>query len=269
MSRGRKLPQTQILLYARDLKRIADLERLHAHELAVATERLQRMDRLKTDFLAFISHELRTPLTPMAMVEFIDRARLDQQSGEVLDIVKDGYKRLERFVSRAVDVFHALSNDDDWTAETADICGVTCEALELLDGHATLEVEVPDRVCLVRGAAQPIAQIVRIIFDNVLKHADGQATARVSLGSTDVLAILSVEDAGKGFLPEMASEILRMFTPADVMHHTEGTALNLSLAAQLAERCGGRLAAKSDGPGRGATFALELPLAGCPTLTMS
>jgi len=43
------------------------------------------------------------------------------------------------------------------------------------------------------------------------------------------------------------------------MHHREGSALNLARVAAMVQGFGGGIAARSEGPGRGATFVVELP----------
>lgn len=63
------------------------------------------------------------------------------------------------------------------------------------------------------------------------------------------------------FAPELAGELLRPFTIADVRHHAGGTGLNLALASAIVKAHGGQIRAESPGVGQGATFTVELPLA--------
>jgi signal transduction histidine kinase len=256
-SDSRELMARQMLLYARDLKAVANLERLQKSELAAATERLQRLDRLKTDFLSFVSHELRTPLAPMALVKLLEAESLSPHAQEIVQLVQQGYERLDLFVSQAVGFFQAMVSAEEWTDETTDICKVVEGALTRLPGGVYVDTDLPEGPCGVRGAEKPLGQILDILVDNVVKHAQGAPRAAIKVRCAGRVSI-SVQDFGRGFPPELATEITRAFTPGDIMHHNKGSALSVALAVQLAERCGGRLTAHSDGFGTGATFVLEL-----------
>jgi signal transduction histidine kinase len=101
--------------------------------------------------------------------------------------------------------------------------------------------------------------VMENLLDNARKYGGGQVTLSESThGETWRLAI---QDRGQGF--EMAQSE-RLFEPfergggAGVAH---GSGLGLFISRQLMRRMGGELYARSDGPGKGATFTMELPLA--------
>jgi signal transduction histidine kinase len=244
---------TQLLLYARDLNAKVQQSWRQAQALAAANERLQRLDQLKLDFMALISHELRTPLTSMGMIKVLDRDRLDEASRQILELIEAGYERLHAFVERVLGYFRSLATNDDWSAGSVDLVPVVqARAAALAGARVTLALPA---TCVVRGAEQPVGQALDIVLDNAVKHSAGAPRVEIALAD-GAAAELTIRDHGRGFPPHMGVEILRAFTPGDVLHHSRGTVFSLALAVQLLDRCGARLTAHSDGVGKGATFTL-------------
>jgi len=69
-----------------------------------------------------------------------------------------------------------------------------------------------------------------------------------------------VRDNGIGIAAEMLPRLFDMFTQADRARAQGGLGIGLALARRLAELHGGRIEAKSDGPGQGSEFAVRLPI---------
>jgi signal transduction histidine kinase len=251
----------QLRLYARDLKEMLQRERRQSAELTAAKARLGRLDRLKLDFLSLISHELRTPLTSMGMVALLDPEQLDPHHAEVVRVISAGYARLERFVSRAVEYFRVLAHLDDEAVTTIELSALVLDRLEALGLGSCAEVVRTPEPCEVRGSAESLERVIDTVLENAVKHSNGTLKLSVKVDRTESSKVrLQVRDYGKGFPPEMASEITRALTPGDVMHHSHGSTINLALAVQIVENLGGSLVASSEGLGSGATFVIELPL---------
>jgi CheY-like chemotaxis protein len=77
---------------------------------------------------------------------------------------------------------------------------------------------------------------------------------------------IRVSDTGEGIDPAFMPHLFERFRQADGSSSRKygGLGLGLAIVKQLAELHGGRISATSEGPGRGATFSLELPLAAVP-----
>jgi len=250
--------EAQALAYARDLCRIAERERQKSQQLAEANERLKSLDRLKSDFLSLISHEMRTPLTSMAMVKLFELETLDPPSRKIAALAQEGYRRLETFVAKVIDYFQSLACEEDWTCATADACEVIDAALRGFGDDGVVSVSGAEGPHVVRGAEQPLTQAIEILLDNVRKHAVGVPRAVLTVQAVDDAVHLVLEDEGCGFPRDRGDEITKPLCPGDVMKHSDGSTLSLALAAQLVERCGGTLTARSEGPGTGATFVVSL-----------
>ena len=256
-------PNSQLALYARDLKRIVDAERQKAKELAEANARLQIFDRLKTDFLAFISHELRTPLNTIGAVDILDPHSDPKEQAEVIGIIRRGYERLHQFVERGLEYFNWFAlNQADLTATTdlSQTVKYTIATLSDLTGpEITFHLSLPDFPCQVRGATVHLTRVVQMLLENALKFSREEKDIRVTLIQSPHRATLIVSDRGQGFPPELARELFRPFTITNPLHHSRGTGLSLALASAIVETYGGTIRAESQGTGHGASFIVELP----------
>lgn len=259
---GEEMAHAQLALYARDLKRVVDQERQRSRELAEANERLKILDRLKTDFLAFISHELRTPLSAISAVDILGEQSDPMGQAELIPIIQHGYERLQAFIAKGLEYFDWLATGTVESTERLDFRRLILEAVERArerkDGELDFQVLAPES-CHLRGDPASLRTAVEILLDNAVKFSGEKKHVTVELRKTSETVTLGVIDQGAGFLPELAEELFRPFTIADVRHHSKGSGLNLALAGAIVEAHGGRISAASRGPGSGATFWMEIP----------
>ncbi|MEW6297785.1 MAG: HAMP domain-containing sensor histidine kinase, partial [Thermodesulfobacteriota bacterium] len=200
---------SQLALYARDLKRAVDAARQSARELAQANARLQILDRLKTDFLSFISHELRTPLNVMVAVDLLDPHADPKEQAEVIGFIRGAYERLNGFVQRGLEYFQWLARERVETTETADLRAVVRLAADQVPGLTAPEVRfhfaAPAVPCWVRGEEENLVAVIRILLDNALKFSPLEKVITVEVHATTERVRLTVADRGQGFPPELAA----------------------------------------------------------------
>ena len=102
------------------------------------------------------------------------------------------------------------------------------------------------------------------LLDNAVKYSRETVQVEVEVARSEHdLALVRVRDCGVGIAPNEIKRIFRRFyrAPGALAHRVKGTGLGLFIVWATAKRHGGRAFAESDGPGRGATFTLELPAA--------
>ena len=109
---------------------------------------------------------------------------------------------------------------------------------------------------------QEIKQVVLNLLTNALDSLDDGGTVRVELNARDSHAVLTVADNGCGM---DAGTLEHLFEPFFTRRRGgQGTGLGLSITYRIIADLGGDIEAASDGPGRGSTFRVRLPL--CRTL---
>lgn len=105
---------------------------------------------------------------------------------------------------------------------------------------------------------QEIKQVVLNLLANALDSTDEGGIVRVDLAGRDGWAELAVSDNGCGMTPEVLDRVFEPFFTR--RREGQGTGLGLSISYRIVADHGGTIEAHSDGPGRGATFRVRLPL---------
>jgi PAS domain S-box-containing protein len=262
--RGRTRELRGFSLVVRDVterRRLEDDLRRRADALAAA-------NRAKEEFLATLSHELRTPLNAMLgwtrllrmgkldeagmarALETIERnAHLQEQLiADILDVsrIVTGKLRLEL---RPMELPPILEAAIDGVRPAADAKGIRLVA-EI--GAAGTVLADPDR----------LQQVIWNLLANAIKFTPGGGEIRVSLGRVGPNAVVTVTDTGEGISPELLPYIFDRFTQGDASATRPhgGLGLGLSIVRHIVELHGGKVQAWSDGPGRGASFSVYLPV---------
>ena len=126
------------------------------------------------------------------------------------------------------------------------------------DQRVELTVDVPP--LLVNGDPDRLTQIVVNLLGNALTHTPSGGSVKVSARQAGNRIELSVRDNGTGIdsgdLPRIFDRFYRGHKSAP-----GGSGIGLTIARAIARAHGGDVIAQSAGPGTGATFTLQLPVA--------
>jgi len=228
--------------------------------------------RAKSMFLANMSHEIRTPMnailgfTELALRadigdrprDFLARSKIAAQSlleliEQILDLSKIEARKLE-LDPRPFELDELATRVDAVTGHFARAKGLSFEF--------SVEEDVPRRLV---GDLGRLVQVVTNLCANAVKFTPtGGVTVRVALESrvaTEAMLRISVRDTGIGMNAEQLARVFEPFMQAEasISGQYGGTGLGLTIARELVELMGGRIAAKS-APGRGSEFMFTVRL---------
>ncbi|HVK73774.1 MAG TPA: ATP-binding protein [Kofleriaceae bacterium] len=222
--------------------------------------------RAKDEFLAMLGHELRNPLAPI--VTALQIARLRGLESRELGVIERQVDHLIRLVDDLLDISRITRGKVELRKERIEIAEVVGQGVEiaspLLESRRqTLVLDVERDGCAVDGDRARLAQVVANLLTNAAKYSEPESRIDVWAGYTRGCVRVRVRDAGIGIEPEMLSRIFDSFVqrPQAKDRSQGGLGLGLAIVRSLVELHGGAVGARSDGPGRGAEFEVELPAA--------
>jgi signal transduction histidine kinase len=235
-------------------------------QLALALDRMQRqlaeLDSARKRFIATASHELRTPIFSLGgFLELLADEELDEDTRRsFVQEVREQVDRLGKLATDLLDLSRLEAGSLELRSETTDVAEI-CRmvagefAPAAAQQESDLKLDLPDEALEATCDPERLAQIMRILIDNALRHTPDRTGVVVSAGRDGGGVRLAVTDSGPGI---RRGDLERVFEPFYTSDDARGSGLGLAIARELAERMNGRLGANSV-PGR-TTFSLELPV---------
>ena len=113
------------------------------------------------------------------------------------------------------------------------------------------------------GDVDEVQAAVSNLIDNAVKYSGSDVKVTVETAQVDgKYALVRVKDEGVGIPKAELKQIFKRFhrVPGSLATRVKGTGLGLYIVRSVAKRHGGRTWAESEGPGRGSTFVLQLPI---------
>ena len=227
-------------------------------------QQLRRVDVARKEFIATASHELRTPIFSLSgFVELLQDEDLDEDTRrEFLETMSEQVERLQKLSVDLLDLSRLDSDSVELHTEPVDLAELTRsvagEFHPRLAEHGTeLVLDVPDEGPSASCDRERVAQIMRILLDNALRHTPQGTDVTVSASRYNGAAGLTVADSGPGLPAGARSKVFERFFTGDA---ARGAGLGLAIARELAERMDGRLMLSSDDDST--AFTLELPADG-------
>jgi signal transduction histidine kinase len=225
------------------------------------------LDKMQQEFINVAAHELRTPIQPILGITQILRSRTtDSRQQELLDIVIRNAKRLDRLSDEILDVTRLESQKLELKKEEFNLNEIILHAIDdiMLSKEISsknLQLLYEPRDILLKADKSRIAEVISNFLSNAIKFTQkGTITIAVEIDKTSKddnknWVIVGVKDTGEGI---DASMLPRLFTKFATKSHL-GTGLGLFISKGIVEAHGGKIWAKNNVDGVGATFSFSLP----------
>jgi signal transduction histidine kinase len=224
-------------------------------------------------FINSVTHELKTPVASIRLyLQTLQTRDIDDSKRqEFYRIMVEDTDRLTGTIEQVLRAGRVGAKLRHPSSAAVDLAAVVRDCLALArTRHHLPEAALTYRESLANGSAprvlgneDELKAAVSNLVDNAIKYSGAQVKVAVELEQPEAAqATLRVRDQGMGI---SAGELKRIFKrfyriPGAVAIRVKGTGLGLFIVRSVIARHGGKVFAESDGPGRGSTFTVRLPL---------
>lgn len=237
-------------------------------ELQRALALAEAARRARDEFLATVSHELRTPLTSIIGWLQLLRGETDP------DILREGHETIERnaraqsrLIEDILDFSRINAGKLRLDIRPVDLVDVIRAAVEVVRPAADakglkLDVLLDPNAGFISGDPDRLQQVIWNLLSNAVKFTPQRGRVQVRLQRVSSQVEVTVSDTGPGISPEFLPFVFDRFSQADSgsTRAHGGLGLGLGIVKNLVELHGGTVQALSPGTGKGATFAVRLPV---------
>jgi two-component system, OmpR family, sensor histidine kinase VicK len=242
-------------------------------------ERLRIQSKMQKEFVDVAAHELRTPIQPILGITGILRSNNNSnkdktsaaKQDELLDIIMRNAKRLQRLADDILDVTKIESESLNLKKEFFNLNDVITNGIDdiitniaskSLQGNVIKLAYQPCDI-FIEADKSRITQVIFNILDNAVKFSKANVSKEGEVDCINIIAenvdnqaIISIKDTGTGVDPEILPRLFTKFASKSF----QGTGLGLFISKSIVEAHGGRIWAKNNSDGKGATFYFSLPL---------
>ncbi len=255
-------------------------------EIKETNVKLEKLEKIKSDFISIDSHELRTPLTSIKnSVDIISRvAQIPDNAEQFLSMAKRNIGRLSEIINDLLDISKIEAGKMDFKFENIDINTVISAVKTSLyavaaEKNLALVTDCIENIPLISADSKRLEQVLTNLVSNAIKftpNGEIKITSRL-INASEInkenefkeelsklagdFVMVSVKDNGIGIAKE---DILRAFDKFAQIENSlsrkvGGTGLGLPIAKQLLERHGGTIWCESE-PEKGSEFFFVIPV---------
>jgi PAS domain S-box-containing protein len=248
---------------------IESLKKSYLAELEARHREAERLNQLKSEFIASVSHELRTPLhTIIGFAELLaeqEAGPLNEKQIRFVHHIRTDSDHLLSLINDVLDLSHIEAGGMTVRAEGLALQSVISEVVNATRPHAESkkiairEQQVPDVSVL--ADILRVRQILYNLLSNAVKFTDPGGEVGVTTRLDGDQVQITVSDTGMGISPVECDRIFDKFyqvgyTTTGVR---QGTGLGLTICKQLVEMQGGKIWVDSE-LGHGSRFHFTLPV---------
>jgi signal transduction histidine kinase len=236
----------------------------------VSFDELQRVNKIRRDFVANVSHELKTPATSLRLLAEGLEETIDEDPVQARLFAAQLKKETERFSHLITDLLDLARLESEERVENpapVDVRGVLMSVLVRMRRVARkkniiLQWKRFGRAAqyTVLGDETQLNSMFTNLVDNAVKYTPPGGRVEVTGDCEGSELVIRVRDTGIGIPEGKLPRIFERFYRVDKARSKEtgGTGLGLSIVKHTAENHGGRVTVEST-LGEGSTFTVYLP----------
>ncbi len=232
-------------------------------------EKLQAVDKMKSDFFASMSHELRTPLTSIkegvSLLQDDFAGTITNKQRRLLTILTEESNRMINLVNSFLDLSKMEAGMMTHTFDPGSLVPLiertVLEMAPIVEAkRIRLETQISGDLPILRMDKERILQVLRNLIGNAVKFTSEGGHVKVSARLRDREVEVTVADTGPGIPKENLITIFDKYRQSipKSSDQTKGTGLGLSIVKHIIKAHGGRVWAESK-LGQGSSFIFVLP----------
>ncbi|MEX0289239.1 MAG: tetratricopeptide repeat protein [Flavobacteriaceae bacterium] len=232
-----------------------------------ANQKLQELDRMKSNFFANISHEFRTPLTLIkGPIDRLEQNPEERLSIENIKMIRRNSGRVLKLVNQLLDLSKIDEGNLKLVLTEGDVYKCLRAATSSFNSHAAqrqfdYRVQIPQAVLWASFDRDKLEKVVYNLLGNAFKFSDDSSKVLFEADYNGQDLKILVADSGKGIPKEELPFIFDRFYQADSgpTRDREGSGIGLSLSKDLVELMDGTITVSSE-EGQGSFFTVQLPI---------
>ena len=226
-------------------------------------EMLDRLSRMKTEFIQNMSHDFRTPLTVIStsVLNAVDVLDFDMDKDEIresLTLAQSEIMRMSRIVEGALK--HAALHGNQQSSESLDLTILLRKVVKTYQAFLerrgnTLSMSVSGELPHVYGNADMLLNVLANLISNADRYTrNGEIVMSAKVSDDNIrFVMVTVSDNGTGVNPEVLSNIFKRGTSE------ASTGLGLHICKSAVESHGGTITVESE-EGKGTMVAFTVPV---------
>lgn len=227
---------------------------------------IEKLERVRQEFLSNVSHELRTPLTAiMAFVETLESGPLEDSddSRRFLSIIRKNARRMQHLIDDILELSAIEAGNVKVDPEEIDVALLINDVTTALGAKASSRgIAIENRVpagTMVLADPRRLEQMLTNLIDNAIKFNRDGGEVTIQCENDECTRIL-VGDTGEGIPAQHLERLFERFYRVDRARSRElgGTGLGLAIVKHLALAHGGEVKVSSE-LGKGSVFEIDLP----------
>ncbi len=220
-------------------------------------------------FINAVTHELKTPVASLRLyLETLQTRPLDEvRRKEFYRIMLEDSDRLLAAIEQILRTGRMGAAGRKLNLSRIDVGGLVEECLARVRALHAMPPESlayhPGPPMTVLGDVDEVRAAVSNLIDNAVKYSGRNVKVTVETARVEGKYVsVRVRDEGEGIPKGELKRVFKRFhrVPGPLASRVKGTGLGLYIVRSVAQRHGGRAWAESEGPGRGSTFVLQLPI---------
>ena len=254
----------QLSTQSEDLQRVNEELSSKNEELSETNVKLQKLDKMKTDFILIAAHELRTPIQPiMGSVKLAEKGLITNE--QAWKTIVTEAKRLSTVATYIFDVGKIENGNISYdmkplsVAQLVERISSSSTKFATQDGVISIRMDL-DEDLKIMGDRERLVQAFANIIDNAAKFAkNGTITIQTVNNHDEGTVEIKLTDDGPGIPEEILPVLFNKFV-TKTKENERGTGLGLFITKAIIEAQSGKISAENNAGTKGATFTVSFPI---------